>query len=54
MAQARWRRLNGANLLPLVRAGIVFIDGAHQYGKANKTRARATRAAFRCYAAILV
>src|SRR5262249_34494623 len=41
MAQARGRRLNGANLLPLVRAGIVFIDGAQQYGKANKTRARA-------------
>jgi hypothetical protein len=41
MAQARWRLLNGANLLPLVRADIVFIDGAQQYGKANKTRARA-------------
>jgi transposase-like protein len=27
MAQARWRRLDGACLLPLVRAGIVFVDG---------------------------
>ena len=27
MAQARWRRLNGAHLLPLVRAGIGFMDG---------------------------
>jgi len=28
MAQARWRRLDGAHLLPLVRAGIVFVDGS--------------------------
>lgn len=27
MAQARWRRLNGAHLLPLVRAGVSFSDG---------------------------
>ena len=27
MAQARWRRLDGARLLPLVRAGITFGDG---------------------------
>lgn len=27
MAQARWRRLNGAHLLPLVRAGVRFTDG---------------------------
>jgi putative transposase len=27
MAQARWRRLNGAALLPLVRAGVEFRDG---------------------------
>ena len=27
MAQARWRRLNGSHLLPLVRAGIVFVNG---------------------------
>ena len=28
MAQRRWRRLNGAHLLPLVRAGVPFVDGA--------------------------
>jgi len=27
MAQRRWRRLNGAHLLPLVRAGVKFVDG---------------------------
>jgi len=27
MAQLRWRRLNGAALLPLVRAGVPFKDG---------------------------
>jgi len=41
MAQARWRRLDGAHLLPLVRAGIVFVDGIQQEGKASKARARA-------------
>ena len=35
MAQARWRRLNGAYLLPLVRAGIVFEDGMQQAGKSS-------------------
>ena len=30
MAQQRWRRLNGAHLLPLVRAGVRFIDGVQQ------------------------
>jgi len=41
MAQARWRRLDGASLLPLVRAGIVFVDGVQQEGKASKPRAKA-------------
>ena len=27
MAQLRWRRLDGAHLLPLVRAGVKFLDG---------------------------
>jgi hypothetical protein len=35
MAQARWRQLNGAYLLPLVRAGIVFEDGVQQVGKSS-------------------
>jgi len=41
MAQGRWRRLDGAHLLPLVRAGIIFVDGVRQEGKATKARARA-------------
>jgi transposase-like protein len=41
MAQGRWRRLDGAHLLPVVRAGIVFVDGAQQEGKAGKARANA-------------
>ncbi len=27
MPQLCWRRLNGAKQLPLVRAGVVFVDG---------------------------
>ena len=27
MAQLRWRHLDGAQLLPLVRAGVKFVDG---------------------------
>ena len=27
MAQRRWRQLNSAHLLPLLRAGVPFIDG---------------------------
>jgi transposase-like protein len=38
MAQARWRRFNGAHLLPLVRAGIGFTDGVQQDGKVNRTK----------------
>lgn len=30
MAQLRWRRLNGSELLPLVRAGVRFVDGTQQ------------------------
>ena len=41
MAQARWRRLDGAHLLPVVRAGIVFVDGAQREGKVNRTKAKA-------------
>ena len=41
MAQARWRRLDGADLLPPVRAGILFVDGVQHEGKASRARARA-------------
>ena len=27
MAKERWRKLNGSHLLPLVRAGVPFVDG---------------------------
>jgi putative transposase len=30
MAEERWRRLDGATLLPLVRAGVPFVDGVRQ------------------------
>ena len=40
MAQLRWRRLDGAHLLPLVRAGIGFVDGVQQEGKVNRTLAK--------------
>jgi hypothetical protein len=36
MAQARWRRLDGAHLLPLVHAGIVFVDGVQSQGKVSR------------------
>jgi len=42
MAQARWRRLDGAHLLPLVRAGITFIDGVQRATSGrSQPRARA-------------
>ena len=41
MAQARWRRLDGAHLLPLVRAGILFVDGVQQRGRSIKPRRNA-------------
>jgi len=30
MAQQRWCRLNAPHLLPLVRAGVLFVDGVQQ------------------------
>jgi hypothetical protein len=39
MTQARWRRLDGAHLLPLVRAGIAFVDGVQQEAKVSKPKA---------------
>ena len=41
MAQARWRRLDGAHLLPFVRAGIIFVDGVQQGGRSGKKRRKA-------------
>jgi hypothetical protein len=41
MAQQRWRRLDGAALLPLVRAGVKFVDGV-QKGATNTTQPNQT------------
>jgi hypothetical protein len=35
MAQQRWRRLDGAALLPLVRAGVKFVDGVHKHTRST-------------------
>jgi len=43
MAQTRWRRLDGAHLLPLVRAGIAFVDGVQPEGKGGKPKAKTAR-----------
>ena len=40
MAQRRWRRLNGAHLLPLVRAGVRFVDGLPQARDETEMEAR--------------
>ena len=39
MAQRRWHRLNGAHLLPLVRAGVVFVDGVIQTEREDRKQA---------------
>jgi len=36
MAQQRWRKLDGAQLLPLVRAGAKFVDGVQQHQETRK------------------
>jgi putative transposase len=46
MAQQRWRRLDGAALLPLVRAGVKFIDGMQKSArKTNQPNEAAPREA---------
>jgi len=42
MAQARWRRLDGAHLLPLVRADVRFTNGVRV---ARQPKDRRTNAA---------
>lgn len=41
MAQARWRKLNGHHLLPLVRGGVRFVDGIRHQPKTENRRAAA-------------
>jgi transposase-like protein len=38
MAEQRWRRLDASHLLPLVRAGVKFVDGAQQERDNAKNR----------------
>jgi hypothetical protein len=38
MTQQRWPRLDGAHLLPLVRAGVKFVDGVRQDRQENVTQ----------------
>ena len=45
MAQKRWRKLNGAELLPLVRAGVKFVDGVRQEREKEKKTGRKEKAA---------
>jgi transposase-like protein len=40
MAQQRWRRLDGAELLPLVRAGVKFVDGVREEREKEKRSER--------------
>jgi transposase-like protein len=40
MSQKRWRRLNGHDLLPLVRAGATFVDGVRVERKINEEEER--------------
>ena len=41
MAQARWRRLDGAHLLPLVSTGVMFVDGLKRVSNSRRPSARA-------------
>ncbi|HEV2369243.1 MAG TPA: IS256 family transposase [Acidimicrobiales bacterium] len=41
-AQERWRRITGAEMVALVRAGATFIDGKLQERSINKTEAKTT------------
>jgi putative transposase len=42
MAQQRWRRLDGAALLPLVRAGVKFVDGVQKSARNSNQPNEAT------------
>jgi len=35
MAEERWRKVNGSELLPLVRAGVRFVDGIQEKRKSG-------------------
>jgi putative transposase len=44
MAEERWRKVNGSELLPLVRAGVRFVDGVQEKPKTAAGEAKETAA----------
>jgi transposase-like protein len=40
MAEERWRKVNGSELLPLVRAGVRFVDGVQEKPKTAAGKAK--------------
>jgi transposase-like protein len=44
MAEERWRKVNGSELLPLVRAGVRFVDGVQEKAKTSVGEAKETAA----------
>lgn len=44
MAEERWRKVNGSELLPLVRAGVRFVDGVQEKPKAAAGEGKETAA----------
>jgi transposase-like protein len=44
MAEERWRKVNGSELLPLVRAGVRFVDGVQEKPKAAAEEAKESAA----------
>ncbi len=41
MAEERWRKVNGSELLPLVRAGVRFVDGVQEKSAAREVKENA-------------
>jgi transposase-like protein len=44
MAEERWRKVNGSELLPLVRAGVRFVDGVQERPKTRVGEVKETAA----------
>ncbi len=40
MAEERWRKVNGSELLPVVRAGVRFVDGVQEKPKNTVGKAK--------------
>lgn len=48
MAEERWRKVNGSELLPLVRAGVRFVDGVQEKPKTFDNFSCGSRSHFSC------